>query len=108
MIARTERLISIRPHDGVLPHKRRRFLLEYAAVRAAEGRGSDDPRWYYALPWIDLSGRLAAQWRMRARSWRYFETRILPPFERKMERPLRVLDLGAGNCWMSWKLAQRG
>ena len=87
---------------------RRRFLQEYGTVRTSEGRGSSDPRWYYALPWTDLTGRLAEQWRMRGRSWRYFETRILPRFERFFARPLRVLDLGAGNCWMSWKLAQRG
>src|SRR5581483_6225748 len=86
----------------------RRFVREYGTVRASEGRGSQDPRWYYALPWTDLSGLLAEQWRMRGRSWQYFETRILPAFEQRLGKSLRVLDLGAGNCWMSWRLAQRG
>ncbi|HZU24395.1 MAG TPA: class I SAM-dependent methyltransferase [Bryobacteraceae bacterium] len=96
------------PAEG-RPHKpRQQFLREYGAVRASECRGSDDPRWYYALPWIDLTGRLASQWRMRGQSWRYFETRILPHYEHTAARPLRVLDLGAGNCWMSWRLALRG
>jgi SAM-dependent methyltransferase len=87
---------------------RLRFLAEYGTVRASEGRGSDDPRWYYSLPWAELSGPIGAQWRMRAQSWRYFETRILPHFEHTLARPLRVLDLGAGNCWMSWRMALRG
>jgi SAM-dependent methyltransferase len=87
---------------------RRQFLTEYGTVRAAEGRGSDDSSWYFALPSKDLSGRLDAQWAMRGRSWSYFETRILPRFEQRAGGPLRVLDLGAGNGWMSWKLAQRG
>ena len=87
---------------------RHRFLVEYGTVRAAEGRGSDDRRWYRALPWRDLSGRMDAQWAMRGRSWRYFAAHILPHFEQRAGRPLRVLDLGAGNCWMSWRLAERG
>ncbi len=87
---------------------RQQFLREYGTVRTSEGRGSEDARWYYALPYCDLSGRLAGQWAMRGRSWRYFERRILPGFERRLGPALRVLDLGAGNCWMSWKLALRG
>lgn len=87
---------------------RRRFLAEYGTVRASEGRGSEYASWYHALPWNDLSGRLASQWAMRARSWNFFERRILPRFEQRTARPLRILDLGAGNCWMSWRLARHG
>jgi SAM-dependent methyltransferase len=79
-----------------------RFLCDYMKIRRAEGRGSEDPAHYRALPFQDLSGRNAAQWRMRATTYRYLESRLLA------ERPLDILDLGAGNGWLSNRLAQRG
>jgi len=36
---------------------RRTFLEQYAIIRHAEGRGSDDPAYYRALPYRDLSGK---------------------------------------------------
>jgi SAM-dependent methyltransferase len=87
--------------------QRTQFLREYGAVRHSEGRGSDEPAYYLALPYRDLSGRNDQQWKIRARSFRYLERTILPPLERSAERPLDILDLGAGNCWMSYRLALR-
>jgi SAM-dependent methyltransferase len=87
--------------------QRVQFLREYGAVRHAEGRGSDDPAYYLALPYRDLSGQNDQQWQIRGRSFRYLERVILPPLERRAERPLDILDLGAGNCWMSYRLALR-
>jgi ubiquinone/menaquinone biosynthesis C-methylase UbiE len=87
---------------------RRRFLDRYAVVRHAEGRGSDDPEYYNALPYRDLTGRNADQWKIRARSYRRFERSVLDPLAREAGRPLRILDLGAGNGWMSYRLALRG
>lgn len=87
---------------------RRRFLDDYVKIRHAEGRGSPDSSYYLALPYIDITGRLQDQWSMRAASWRYLERRVLPPIERQAGRPLRVADLGAGNCWLSYRLALRG
>ena len=92
----------------MLAEARRQFLIEYAAVRHAEGRGAEDPAWYLALPFRDLTGALTGQWRIRAQSWQYLERRLLPALVRRIGRGLRVLDLGAGNCWMSWRLAQLG
>ncbi len=86
---------------------RQRFLDEYRQIRHAEGRGSEDPGYYQALPFQDLSGRSSAMWEMRAKTFRYFECRILAPLERAAGRPLDILDLGAGNCWMSYRLALR-
>jgi SAM-dependent methyltransferase len=86
---------------------RQRFLDEYRQIRHAEGRGSQDPEYYRALPFQDLSGRNSAMWEMRAKTFRYFERRILAPLERAAGRPLDILDLGAGNCWMSYRLALR-
>src|ERR1700693_5853123 len=87
---------------------RNRFLADYTKIRHAEGRGSNDAAYYQELPYRDLSGKNAAQWRIRARSFQYFERGILRNMERESERPLRILDVGAGNGWMSWRLALRG
>ncbi len=86
---------------------RHRFLEDYRSIRSAEGRGSNDAAYYLALPYRDLTGKNSAQWAIRGRSYRYFERHILSPMERKLGRTLDVLDLGAGNCWMSYRLSLR-
>jgi SAM-dependent methyltransferase len=86
---------------------RQRFLEQYRQVRRAEGRGSEDPDYYRALPYQDLTGRNSQMWAMRARSYKYLESRLLPNWERTAKRPLDILDLGAGNCWMSYRLGLR-
>jgi ubiquinone/menaquinone biosynthesis C-methylase UbiE len=87
---------------------RQRFLEEYRQIRYAEGRGSDNADYYRALPYADLSGANSAAWAMRARTYRYFATKLLPKIEKGTARPLDILDLGAGNCWMSYRLSLRG
>ncbi len=84
------------------------FMREYQQVRAAEGRGSIEAAYYRALPFADLSGRFATDWQIRARSFRSFAASVLRPRERELNRPLHILDLGAGNGWLSYRLAQRG
>jgi SAM-dependent methyltransferase len=86
----------------MLASPRQQFLGDYAKIRAAEGRGSEDSNYYRALPFSDLTGRNTAQWRIRARTFEYFTHQILPLL------PSRVLDLGAGNCWLSYRLAEMG
>jgi len=86
---------------------RRRFLEEYRQIRYAEGRGSADPAYYRALPYRDLTGKNSGMWAMRARTYRYFERKVLPPIERAAGRALDILDLGAGNGWMSYRLSLR-
>ncbi len=87
---------------------RRRFLADYARIRQSEGRGSDDATYYCSLPYEDVSGRNKEQWTIRGRSYRHFESRILPQLEQQAEgRPLDVLDLGAGNGWLSYRLTLR-
>ncbi len=84
-----------------------KFFEEYLTIRRAEGRGSADPAYYLALPYEDISGRLADQWAMRGKSYRYFERKILSALERQSPRGLSVLDLGAGTGWLSYRLALR-
>ncbi len=83
-------------------------MREYQIVRTAEGRGSDSDDYYLALPYRDLSGHNQSQWTIRARTFQYFERQILPPLETSQRNRLTILDLGAGNGWMSYRLALRG
>jgi SAM-dependent methyltransferase len=85
-----------------------RFISDYEFIRAAEGRGSADAEYYLALPYGDLSGNNSQQWIIRARTFRYIERHILPSLSSENRKRLRILDLGAGNGWMSYRLALAG
>lgn len=85
----------------------RQFVCEYEQVRAAEGRGSDNAAYYLALPFRDLSSRNQQQWSIRGRTFRYMEDRVFPEMETTMPT-LDVLDLGAGNGWLDYRLCLRG
>jgi SAM-dependent methyltransferase len=86
---------------------RLQFLKDYSRIRRAEGRGSDDPAYYRALPYRDLTGKNSTQWSIRARTWKFFERFVLAKIETEIARPLDILDLGAGNGWMSYRLSLR-
>jgi SAM-dependent methyltransferase len=90
------------------PAARKQFLEDYRRIRYAEGRGSDDSAYYQALPFRDLSRRNNAMWAMRAKTFSYFERNVLAFIEAEAQRPLDILDLGAGNCWLSYRLSLRG
>lgn len=101
--------LSFRCVDGIwrflLPEREARyarFIADYEAVRRFEGRGSADAAYYRALPFEDRSGRFSADWKIRAASFRMLEKLIssLPPS--------RIVDMGAGNGWLSNRLAARG
>jgi SAM-dependent methyltransferase len=85
-----------------------RFVEEYQCIRASEGRGSSSDDYYLALPYRDLTGRNSWQWAIRARTFRYIERKILPSIITLARPALRILDLGAGNGWMSYRLAKQG
>jgi SAM-dependent methyltransferase len=72
----------------------------------AEDRGSAE--YYLALPYRDLSGRDSQQWAVRSRTFRYIRRHILPGILPKHDKQLRILDLGAGNGWLSYRLALAG
>jgi len=88
--------------------KFRQFVHDYESVRAKEGRGSDRSDYYLALPFKDLTGRNAWQWSIRARTFRFLEEKLLPQIENRPPRRCDILDIGAGNGWLSYRLAQRG
>ncbi len=83
----------------------RQFVHEYQQVRSIEGRGSSNPDFYFGLPYEDITGRHRWQWKIRGRSFRFFERVVLPKIDHSQGHGLDVLDVGAGNCWMSYRLA---
>jgi SAM-dependent methyltransferase len=85
-----------------------RFIGDYEHIRAAEGRGSLEPEFYLHLPYMDLTGNNSGQWKIRARTFDCVRDRLLPKAAGRSERGPRVLDLGAGNGWMSYRLALQG
>jgi SAM-dependent methyltransferase len=91
-----------------LPPKRAahyaQFVADYERIRSAEGRGSQSEEYYLGLPYIDATGRNSDQWRIRARSYDCLTECVLQPLNGRGN----VLDLGAGNCWMSFRLALVG
>ena len=86
----------------------RQFIREYELVRAQEGRGSSSAEYYLHLPFQDLTGHNRWQWQIRARTWQHMERYLLPGIERAYPRGMDLLDIGAGNCWLSYRMALRG
>jgi ubiquinone/menaquinone biosynthesis C-methylase UbiE len=82
-----------------------RFIEDYERIRVAEGRGSEGEDFYLGLPYKDVSGRNSNQWQIRARSYDYLIKHVLKP---NPYGGCRILDLGAGNGWMSFCLVLAG
>lgn len=85
-----------------------RFIREYEKVRKAEGRGSEDAEFYLSLPYRDTTGRNSWQWDIRKHTYRHIERHILPELRGPSNSSLTILDLGAGNGWLSYRLAALG
>ena len=84
----------------------REFRVAYGAQRAAEGRALDRAA-LLQLPYLQ-HGALERQWSVRARTFDAFVQRVLIPCAREAGRPLALLDLGAGNGWLSWRATRAG
>jgi SAM-dependent methyltransferase len=85
-----------------------RFRAAYAEHREAEGRGAGGTAELFALPYL-RNGPLARQWAVRARSYECFLRAVVTPRARAAGlQALRILDLGAGNGWLCYRLAERG
>ena len=100
-LIRAERQVALAP-----------FLEAYRSVRRSEDWGGD-VAYYRELPFAS-GGRHRAVWKLRARSYRAALRAIerhYPDAKHADERgkvALRMLELGAGNAWFSWRMAQRG
>ena len=82
-----------------------RFMEDYEAIRQAEGRGGYDASYYQLLPYA-VADRWSGDWAIRARSFETLVERVIaPPYQ---STALSILDLGAGNGWLSNRLVERG
>lgn len=96
---------SLTPEE--LRDRLRRFRRAYALHRAREGRGVASTA-ILDLPEI-TTGPWSRQWGVRARTFRRFVTAVLERRVREVApRAVRVLDLGAGNGWLCYRICQLG
>lgn len=84
------------------------FMSEYRIVRKHEGWGRDDCEYYRALPRVPPDDPQRTIWSVRARTFRALIERVFDPMERVQLGPRKILDVGAGNCWLAYRLAERG
>jgi SAM-dependent methyltransferase len=84
------------------------FIKESQRTSGVDGHDSPSAEYYLALPYHDLSGHDSQQWTMQARTFRYIKRHILPSIVPKHDQRLRILDLGAGNGWLSYRLTLEG
>jgi SAM-dependent methyltransferase len=85
-----------------------RFIADYESVRRSEGRGSTSANYYRSLPFKDLSGQHSTDWAVRARSFNVLVKNVLTRFQNPLERSLKIIDVGAGNGWLSNRLSAQG
>jgi SAM-dependent methyltransferase len=83
-----------------------RFRTAYAEQRAAEGRAYMREE-LLVLPYL-ASGPLARQWSVRRCTYEAFMQRVMTPLLSASRRRMDVLDLGAGNAWLAYRLAVAG
>jgi SAM-dependent methyltransferase len=86
----------------------KQFVKQYETVRSQEGRGSTSADFYAALPFRDLTGKNAWEWKIRGRTFTHALRHILPSLETVNPQGCDILDIGAGNCWLSYQMAKRG
>jgi SAM-dependent methyltransferase len=105
----------IREENGILRALRpgreeyfRQFVKQYETVRMREGRGSSSADFYAALPFRDLTGKNTWEWKIRGGTFVHASKHVFPPIEAVNPQGCDVLDIGAGNCWMSYQMAKRG
>lgn len=78
---------------------------QYRRVREQDGYRRRTAAYYRELPQVARGDPQHAVWRIRRQSFRHLSGTVLPRLGR---RPLRVLDLGAGNGWLSHRLTRLG
>jgi SAM-dependent methyltransferase len=102
-LSESDEVVHALPPDRVEHYAQ--FIKDYEHIRAAEGRGGLSDDFYLSLPYHDTSGKNSSQWKIRARSYDCLMKRVLAP---TLTAGARILDLGAGNGWMSFRLALAG
>lgn len=80
------------------------FLQPYTRIRALEGRCESPEEYLLRLPYPQPSHPLSKQWGIRARSYEALKKRVIS----KLPKGSNILDLGAGNGWLSARLQNNG
>lgn len=80
------------------------FQRQYRAVREREGYRSQSAEYYRRLPEVARDDPHAAEWRIRRESFTNLQWHAVPA----VSDGGHVLDLGAGNGWLSHRLASPG
>ncbi len=83
----------------------RPFHTQYRLVREREGYRSTSGAYYRMLPSVARDSPHAAEWRLRRESYVHLQQHALPDV---WSGPAKVLDLGAGNGWLSHRLSASG
>lgn len=94
--------------DFILPSRRAdvdEFLNYYGQVRKAESWGSPQIEYYLELPFRDITERYPFLWKVRAKTYRAFIDDLKSAYP---NGSAKILDVGAGNCWLSYRLARQG
>jgi SAM-dependent methyltransferase len=81
-----------------------KFVQQYRMVRERDGHRDGSPEFYRALPVVRRDHPHADEWRIRRESYAALQKEALPVWS----GPTHILDLGAGNCWLSHRLASFG
>ncbi len=84
------------------------FLHDYRIIRTDQGWGQPDSAYFLALPEVAADDPQAKIWQRRRESRRVLLGDIIEPMAARRKRPLRIADLGAGNCWLAYGLAELG
>lgn len=81
------------------------FQRQYRLVREREGYRQSSPEFYRRLPTVPDDDPHAAEWRIRCESFGHLVRHAIPS---SSDGSVRILDLGAGNGWLSHRLAMSG
>jgi SAM-dependent methyltransferase len=82
------------------------FVDAYEDLRLREGWAvRDNPDYYKALPFRDVTGRHEEEWKVRGYSFGRLLRRIT---KFAQGRSLRIVDLGAGFAWLAARLSEAG
>lgn len=82
-----------------------KFISDYETIRAKEDRGSFDAAYYRNLPY-GVTGRWADDWAIRAKSYEIVAD-LIKKREDSEARLFLIADIGAGNGWLSNRLAEQ-
>jgi SAM-dependent methyltransferase len=94
-------------HEARAAHYAR--FIETAERHGLEaGNANDGLDNYLAPPFRDLASTSTRLWSLRAKTFRFLRNEILSKTAAERNTPLTILDLGAGNGWMSYRLARMG